>query len=138
VLGRELDHHTDIWGLGVVLYEMLAGCVPFRGDYLQALFRSIAEDAPPDLRASGREIPAELERVVLKALAKNPADRYHTAAEMRDVLRAAQPPLAISSAPAFTPRAAPAVPSIAVLPFANLTSDPENEYFTDGLTDELI
>jgi serine/threonine-protein kinase len=140
VAGRKLDHRTDIWALGVVLYEMLAGHAPFREDYREALFRVIVEEPPAGLRSRRPEIPEELERIVFKALAKDPAGRFQTAAEMRDALRGEQQPVPTSSSSAFAhrPRPAATVPSIAVLPFANLTSDPENEFFTDGLTDEII
>ena len=141
VSAGELDHRTDLWALGVVLYEMLAGQVPFHGDYREALYRAILDHPPPGLRARRPEIPSELEALVYKALAKSPDERHQSAAELRDelqALRGERGPSSTSSVRGSGRLRLAVLPSIAVLPFANLTSDPANEYFTDGLTDELI
>lgn len=131
VRGGVVDHRSDIWSLGVMFYQMLSGKLPFQGDNVVALMKAI-ESPPPKLRNLRPEIPERLERIVDKALAKQPELRYQSAAEMRDDLRSSERTPAIVQAPE------PAVPSLAVLPFVNLTSDPEYEYFADGLTDELI
>lgn len=131
VNGQPLDHRTDLWSLGVVLYEMLAGKLPFHGDNIVALVKAI-HGPPPSLRGLRPDVPEEVERVVYKALAREPGQRYQSATEMRDDLRSPQ-----QSDPAIR-IPAPGIPSLAVLPFVNLTSDPEYEYFADGLTDELI
>ena len=130
--GGTIDHRSDIWALGVVLYQMLAGRLPFQGDHIVALMKAI-EAPPPSLRDLRRDVSDELERIVYKALAKDPEQRYQSAAELRDDLRPGQ-----QTTHTAIRVAAPVLPSLAVLPFANLTSDPEYEYFADGLTDELI
>ncbi|HEV8580459.1 MAG TPA: protein kinase [Thermoanaerobaculia bacterium] len=86
--GEEVDHHTDLWSLGVVLYEMLAGRRPFRGEHEQAVIYSILNERPQPLREIRPEIPPELERLVGRLLARNPAERYPSINEVFADLRA--------------------------------------------------
>jgi eukaryotic-like serine/threonine-protein kinase len=86
--GEEADHRSDLWSLGVVIYEMVAGRTPFKGDYEQAVLYSILNEAPEPLTALRSGVPMELDRIVAKALAKDPSARYQHADELIADLRA--------------------------------------------------
>ncbi len=133
---RELDGRSDQYALGCVLYEMLAGQPPFAGTAPRATMARQAIELPPPLSGLRPEVPPALEQVVNRALAKNPADRFPAMADLAEALSL---PLERVSGlyPGVGSGSEPAR-AIAVLPFANLSADPDSEYFSDGMTDELI
>ena len=135
--GEEVDHRTDLWSLGVVIYEMFAGQLPFKGEYEQAIIYSILSEEPEPITDLRTELPKELELIVNKALAKSLDSRYQNAGDILADLRKVRKKLksVISRNQAFAEKPQP---SIAVLPFTNLSADPEQEYFCDGMTEEII
>jgi serine/threonine protein kinase len=138
VEGRMVDHRSDIFSLGVILYEMATGSRPFGGASQAALVSSILRDPPPALSDHRSDLPDELGRLILRCLEKVPERRPQTAAEMHAALTA-MPRLEVSgSVPTRQSGPRDEGPSIVVLPFANLSPDPDNEYFADGLTEEII
>ena len=120
----DVDARSDIYAVATMLYEMLAGSPPFTGPTAQSILaRRLTEPVPP-LRAARDTVPEPVEQAIHTALARSPADRYPTAAAFLQGLSGA--------ASAVSTR------SIAVLPFANMSADPENEFFSDGITEEII
>jgi serine/threonine protein kinase/Tfp pilus assembly protein PilF len=121
---------SDIYALGCVVYEMLAGQPPFRGSNAIATMAKHVTEKPKPLRALRPDAPPAVERAVMRALAKIPSQRYASVSEFVGALQNER-----SSAAHVTPSA---TRSIAVLPFVNASPDPDNEYLSDGITDELI
>jgi serine/threonine-protein kinase len=174
---KDLDARTDIYSLGCVLYEMLAGQPPYTGATAQAILARKAVESVPSLRVVRETVPPAVERVVTRALAKVPADRFATATHFKEALAqawteetaptreslpssaralhrlrwlaAAALLITIGVFAAFArarvrdrlvpPRPAPVEQvKLAVLPFENLSGDPAQDYFSNGLTEEMI
>jgi serine/threonine protein kinase/Tfp pilus assembly protein PilF len=128
---RELDGRSDVYSLACVIYEMLAGAPPFSGASARAVIaKHLSEPAQP-LRARRPDAPAAVEQALARALAKDPADRFASVADFAAALEQTRGP---GAAPALVGKTR----SIAVLPFVNASADSENEYLSDGITDELI
>jgi serine/threonine protein kinase len=119
--GKPLDERSEVFSFGAVLYEMLSARRAFGGSSMAQVLSAVLRDDPPPVQG-----PAELERIITRCLRKTPAERFQCIAEVKMALErfAATPP---------KPQ-----PSIVVLPFANMSADKENEYFSDGLAEEII
>jgi serine/threonine protein kinase/tetratricopeptide (TPR) repeat protein len=135
IAGRVLDHRTDIFSLGIILYEMASGRRPFQGASSAELASAILRDTPRPIGELRSDVTQELSRLIERCLQKDPQDRFASAREIRDGLQAFLRSSASGSRPVST--ATPA-PSIAVLPFINRSGDADNEYFSDGLSEDLI
>jgi len=134
--GETVDSRSDIFSLGVLLYEIVAGQLPFRGEYEAAVQYSLLNRDPEPIANWSPDIPRDIERVIFKALAKQPDSRYQTTAKMLEDILSVLP--ADSVAGPKLDHAKKNVPSIAVLPFADMSQQHDQDYFCDGMADELI
>ena len=132
--GEAAGPPIDIWALGLVFYELVAGANPFRQDSHLATINSILHEDPPPLQ--GGEGPLPVWPLIARALQKDPVQRYHTMAEFAAALEAVRDTSDGLSVLETYRRLRPA-PSVAILPFANLSPEPENDSIAAGLGEEL-
>ena len=143
VEGVELDNRSDMFSFGSLLYEMFTGSRAFQGSSPISILSSILRDQPRPARELAPDVPAEIEAIVARCMEKDRNRRY---AHMGEVKVALEGLLQVQSfpnrrleVPVSGSRFAPERrPSIAVLPFANMSPDRDNEYFSDGLSEEII
>lgn len=130
IQGQPAGQSSDLFSLGVVLYEMASGRRPFAGRTAPELFASILRDTPPAVSELNLDLPRHLDRIIHRCLEKSPSRRPARALDLRNELEALQkdPPWPAPSS----------APSVAVLPFADLSPEKDQEYFCDGIAEEII
>jgi serine/threonine-protein kinase len=135
---KAVDGRSDVFSFGLVLYEMLSGRRAFAGDSAIAVMAAILHKEPALL-----PVAPQLQTILVRCLRKSPADRFQSMAQVKDALLAATSAISWSGALPLPPLETPSLavdrtPSIAVLPFANMSRDADDEYFSDGLAEEII
>jgi non-specific serine/threonine protein kinase len=136
VRGQATDHRTDVFAVGVVLFEMLAGRRLFAASSAADTMAAIVRDPVPDLSAVNPQVPISLTRIVTRCTEKDPAARFQSATDLAFALDGVSDS---SHSSGVSPRhAAEAGKSIVVLPFEDLSAGRDNAFFADGLTDEII
>jgi len=128
--GDEIDFRTDIWSLGVCMYEMLAGRVPFEGGYHQAVVYSILNQEPYPLTELRPDLQLSVVNIVERAMSRNRDERYPS---VSDLLLDLETPGELPPDLVHSDR-----PSIAVLPFVDMSPDKDQDYFCDGIAEEII
>ncbi|MFO0071760.1 MAG: protein kinase domain-containing protein, partial [Gemmatimonas sp.] len=128
-VGEEVDGRSDLYSLGCVLYEMLVGEPPFTGPTVQAVIAKRFVQTPADVMALREGVPRAVARALQQALARTPIDRFETTALFASVLTVTE---------VQRDGTAPPEKSLAVLPFTSLSRDPEDEFFADGVTEEIL
>ena len=142
--GLEVDERTDLFALGIVLYEMVAGQSPFTGETIADVIASLLSNQPPPLSKNRPEVPAKFESIIGKALRKRREQRYQTAKELMDDLTRLKHQLAYDKEFLMTRpitavrRLRKSIRSLAVLPLVNASEDPGMDYFSDGITESII
>ena len=142
---KPLDHRTDLFSLGIMLYEMATGERPFRGDSSPALMSSIMKDHPRPVGERRSDVPGEMSRLIGRCLEKQPRDRIQTADEILVELKAQRRAWESGAggavrpaAPDIAPRPAERVASIAVLPFTDMSAAKDQDWFCDGIAEEIL
>jgi len=137
IRGDAVDARTDLFSFGVLLYELTCGMRPFAGNRFADVSSAILRDPPPPLSGLRADVPADLERIIERCLAKHPRERFQTALDVLNELRGLR--RALESVASLPPRdSSERAVSIAVLPFVNRSANADDEYFSDGLADELL
>jgi len=128
LMADTVDARSDIFSLGVLIYEMATGKRPFDGPNPAVILVSLLNSPVPQIGGAS----ADLDRIISRATARKPGGRYQRVVDLLSDLRALMTGMALATPPVTR------APAIAVLPFANLTNDPDQEYFCDGMAEELI
>jgi serine/threonine-protein kinase len=141
--GQRIDARSDIFSFGAVLYEMFTGDRAFRGSSGLATLTAVLRDNPQEFSRTKVDAPQEAQDIVMRCLRKDPDQRFQSMLDVKNAIEhvyfaSRSGIIQLSSGIWKRPATMRAVPSIAVLPFVNMSSDKENEYFSDGLAEEII
>ncbi len=130
--GDKADHRSDLWSMGVIFYEMLAGRLPFKGDFEQAIVYSIMNQEIEPITGFREDVPREIDDIMAKLLSKEATERYQNAGDFLSDLQR------LKSSGTSQEEKEEEEKRVAVLPFENISPDNETDYFAEGLAEELI